>query len=140
VLARAFSLLYDSQEQENRVAKVKLDPDVTIRDVLPTLKKPEDYVCGILEKLYGFRRQHPQVAVRIGVTSRAIPYYRIVHSAEVGTPDRDDQILGTYLDNHKPLEGAASEAMNGHWSSRFMTFEEVQDLRGQIPPRHARRS
>jgi hypothetical protein len=100
------------------------------------LKKPEDYVCGVLEKLYAFRREHENVGVRIGISGRGtMPYYRIVHGAQ----DRDEHILGTFSENHKPLAAAILDAVNGYWSTKVMTFEEVQALRGKIPSRHGNR-
>lgn len=116
------------------MARVKLERNATIETVIATVRKPEDYVCGVLDKLYACRREHGAAAVRIGITGRGIvPYYRIVHGAQAGCPDRNDQIYGAFYDNHRPLEAATSSEMNGHWSDNFMTFEEVQDLRGRLP-------
>ena len=116
------------------MARVKLERDATIETVISTLRKPEDYVCGVLEKLHACRKDYGTAAVRIGITGRGVaPYYRIVHGAQAGSPDRDDQIYGAFYDNHRPLEAQTSSEMNGHWSSRFMTLEDVQDLRGRLP-------
>ncbi|WP_238273231.1 hypothetical protein [Methylobacterium cerastii] len=123
------------------MARVKLPVDATIASVQGTLKKPEAYICGVLTKLHAGQRVHASAAVRIGVTGRGIsPYYRIVHGAQHGTPDDNSQIFGAFYDNHEPLEVATSSEMNGHWSTEFMTIEEVGQLRAQLPSKHGRRA
>jgi len=59
-------------------------------------------------------------SVRIGVTGTGQkPYYRVF----LNPSERDDVILGSYYDNHEPLENGFSSTNN--WSSRSMSLEKL---------------
>ncbi|TXN02310.1 hypothetical protein FV222_09660 [Methylobacterium sp. WL103] len=113
--------------------------DATIATVLSSLRNPERYVCGVLDQMFACRKAHGNAAVRIGVTGTGLmPYYRVIFDAEDGSADSNDRIFGAYFDNHTPLEWKSSEASNRLWSSRFMSFEEVQALLPQVRPSRVR--
>jgi hypothetical protein len=106
-----------------------LEPDATISDVQHTLKKPLNYVCGILDNLHKCKKQHGDAIVAIGVTGTGqSPYYRIMYSA-----DGNLEVFDTFFNNHvsfsvedRPITGGES------WSIKYMTLEEVTTLRGKI--------
>jgi hypothetical protein len=69
-----------------------------------------------------------------------MPYYRVIFDAEPGKPDTDDRIFAAFFDNHTPLEWMTTEANNKSWSTSFMTFEEVQELRSKVRPNYGRKT
>lgn len=118
----------------------QIEPNATIASVLSKLKSPERYVCGVLDNLYPCRKAHGNAAVRIGVMGKGMmPYYRVIFDAEPGKPDTDDRIFAAFFDNHTPLEWTTTEASNKSWSTRFMTFEEVQELLPKVRPNRGKR-
>ena len=111
------------------MASKDLAPDATLADVLPTLAKPVDYVCGVLDHLYKCRAKHGNAQVVIGTSGKGRkPYYRVLYSAADGP-----KVFDTFFDNHvsfsverQPVEGGVS------WSSNAMSFDEVAQLRGTL--------
>jgi len=112
-----------------------MSPDSTLADVLPSVKKQEAYVCGVLERLYACRRTHSDASVRIGVNRPGkTPYYQIVFEGRTGKSAKAETVFGSFTDSHKPLvaEKSDSGAPAKGWSSRTTTFEEVQELRAGV--------
>jgi hypothetical protein len=94
-----------------------------------------------MENLYSYRKAHGNAAVRIGVMGKGMmPYYRVIFDAEPGNPDTDDRIFAAFFNNHTPLEWTTTESNNKSWSTNFMTFGEVQDLRSKVRTNHGRKS
>jgi hypothetical protein len=104
----------------------ELPPDATLADVLPTLAKPVDYVCGVLANLYQCREKHGSAEVVIGTSGKGLrPCYRIRYEAAGSI-----HVFDTYWDNHvsfhqeqKPIEGGVS------WSGKAMSLDDVGKLR-----------
>lgn len=106
-----------------------LPPNATIADVLPTLAKPVDYICGVLEHMYKCRNMHGNARVVIGTSGKGLkPYYRVIYETVEGP-----EVYDTFFDNHvsfakenRPIEGGPS------WSNQGMSFEEVAQIRGTL--------
>jgi hypothetical protein len=98
-------------------------PDATISDVLHRLKNPKDYVRGILRNILKHKNNGILPVVRIGITGKGLsPYYRI---------DCGDQSFGAFNGaSHKPFKNI--ELHEDTWSSKQMTFEQVQAQMGQL--------
>jgi hypothetical protein len=135
------------------LAHAPLARDVTIADLLGTLARPEDYVRGVLENLYaclsqGSGSQKGDLFVRIGVTGHGIvPHYRIDYFDELDLSSKglgNTSVCVTFgaFDGrtHKKiavLEEASiqrdeSILLDQNWSTRSMTFKEIENLLGQI--------
>jgi hypothetical protein len=98
----------------------KIPADSTIETVWPHLTNQKPYVSGALHKLRQCNGMHGNASVRIGVTGTGQrPYYRITYTLS----DGDEQIFGSFYDNHDPLGNGFVETSN--WSSRSMLFDEV---------------
>lgn len=104
----------------------KIAADATLEDVLPTLLKPEDHVATVLATMQPCRRQHGNAHVRIGITGTGkVPYHKVVYIDDDGT----EQLFGSF-DGHNP--DAGHKVHDSTWSSRSMSFVEVQALIGRI--------
>jgi hypothetical protein len=108
----------------------------SVRDVITTLDKPEQYVLGIFRNMDELRRNQIASTVSIGVTGHGIaPNYRLDPSEEADHA----KMVGRYGDpslafrgqTHRPL--AFDYIDNGNWSPMEMTFEEeVKSLLGKL--------
>lgn len=102
-----------------------LPPDATIATVWPHLTHQRDYVRGVLQAMRRCNAKHLNSSVRIGVTGTGQkPYYRISYAPQDGGGELE--IFDSFYDNHDPFESGFAATNN--WSSRSMTFTEVQDF------------
>jgi hypothetical protein len=63
---------------------------------------------------------HGNASIRIGITGTGQkPYYRVTYLSPTG----NEQIFGSFYDNHDPLENGFVETDN--WSTEPMAFDEV---------------
>jgi hypothetical protein len=87
-----------------------------------------------------YAKVHGAAVLRLGTTGRGIaPHYRVQkeHSAIgdlVGHLDSDESGYFTAFHGrtHKQLDWGAHELRTEHWSTRAMTYEEVQSLLGDL--------
>lgn len=120
----------------------KLSGDETIRDIIGSLAKPENYVRGVLSNMAEFRRRDIEPIVRIGTTGQGIYPHYCLEPADRHDADPNDQLkaLDQYCEtltafngrNHKPMEWSFMEIRGEHWSNGFMSFDEVQSLLGEL--------
>jgi hypothetical protein len=108
------------------MATTKLKSDATIKDVLPTLEKPEEYVRIVLGHLMACKRKpHLDPRVRIGITGTGkMPYHKIVYLTEAGT----EGFFAAYDGAHE-FGGVIQDHT---WSSAAMTITEVQSVLGDL--------
>ena len=114
--------------------------DAIISDIVPTLDNAEEYVRRVFENMVEYRKTHGTAFVRVGTTGRGIaPHYRVQkeHSATkefVGytLDDASGYFMAFHGRNHKQLEWGARELRTEHWSSRAMSYDEVQTLLGKL--------
>jgi hypothetical protein len=127
-----------------------LSREMTIADIIDSLMNPEDYLCGVLDNMRDWKNEHGTAYVSIGTTGQGIaPHYRVGPSSDslesikhLDLDKRDDLIefLREYSKHcrafhgrsHKRLDWGVLELRNQHWSTRQMSFEEVQSLLGQF--------
>lgn len=104
----------------------QLASNVILAEVLPTLSKPVDYVCGVLDHLYKCRAKHGNAYVALGTTGKGLkPYYRVSYSTAEGP-----KVYGTFFDNHVPFSSEGLPMEGGlSWSTRSMSLDEVAQLR-----------
>lgn len=101
----------------------KIASDATIATVWPHLAHQRDYVAGARHKAKQCKDQHGNAFVRIGVTGTGQkPCYRVFYK----TPSEGEEIFGSYWDMHDPLD--SQHAINTHWSTAAMSFDEVHAL------------
>jgi hypothetical protein len=97
-----------------------LPPNSTIATVWPGLTHPKDYVSGALNKMRQCNSANGNSRIKIGVLgSGQKPYYRILFSP----PSDEEQIFGSFYDNHEPLENGFADSSN--WSGQSMSFDEL---------------
>jgi hypothetical protein len=103
--------------------------NMTVEDVLPTLKSPEAYVRGIARHLGECTAKHGNAYVRLGTSERgSIPNYRIYYRSE---PEQQEFVFGSfYGDDHGMIK--ALTAPDGKWNSAAMTSDEVQNVLGKV--------
>ena len=106
-------------------------PDhATIATVLNQLRRPEDYLCGVLLKLHAWRTasggQDPYVTIGI-MGDGKYPNYKLEGSLDVGW--RPTQ--GFNGRSHTKLDGVG-EADVDTWSTNLMTRAEVEALLGGL--------
>jgi hypothetical protein len=103
-----------------------LAPDATLEDVRSTLTKPEDHVAMVLSTMQPCRRKHGNAQVRIGVTGTGkVPYHKVVYLDDDGA----EQLFASF-DGHNPDH--KNKVHEHTWSTRAMSFAEVQGLLGRI--------
>jgi hypothetical protein len=111
----------------------------SLRDVVQTLDRPDHYLRGVLGNMILCRKEHSSANVRIGTTGRGIaPHYRI---------EPDDLTLTEWFDDatdlsaffrayhgrsHKLLGWSQGELKHDSWSRSSMSFDEVQQLIGEL--------
>jgi hypothetical protein len=119
-----------------------LPENATISDILPTLDNAESYVRQVLGNMADYRKTHGAAVVRLGTTGRGIaPHYRVQKEHdEAGF----GELLGRVIDDesgyftafhgrsHKQLAWGSRELRGQHWSTRAMSFDEVQSVLGQL--------
>jgi len=109
----------------------KLPEEVMILDLMgqtasQALRKPFKYVAGVYQNMGVHGWQTPGLRVRIEREGTgAQPYYRI----ERDEPDGSEKILGfCHGEGHTCLDDTFKIQNGRTWSSRTMTFKEVQNL------------
>lgn len=104
-----------------------LPKNATLRDILPSLNKPESYVRQVVGVMHDATKEHGQIVMRLGVTGTGrIPNYRI-ERAESGTP-----VMALDGANHKRWPDGENFAAALNWSTTVMNKEEVAALLGEI--------
>jgi hypothetical protein len=99
---------------------MKIPPDATVMTVWLHLTHQKPYVSGALQKMRQCIAVHGNASIRIGITGTGQkPYYRVNYLS----PGGEEQIFGSFYDNHDPLENGFVETDN--WSTRSMMFDEV---------------
>ncbi len=103
-----------------------LKKDATLNDVVDTLLQPEDHVRRVLSTLSACRMAHGNASVRIGITGQGkIPAHKVVYADDSGK----EVMFGAY-DQDRPFTDVAIH--EDTWSTKTMTFTEVQALLGQM--------
>jgi hypothetical protein len=117
---------------------IKVANDATIVDIVTSLKNPAGYVRGVLANMADYRKEQGTAVVRIGTTGQGVvPHYRIQreHSTVgelVGFDDEAGYFMAFHGSNHERLEWGSAQLRGEHWSTRALTFEEVQALLGKL--------
>ena len=104
-----------------------LPKNATLRDLLPTLEKPESFVRQVVGVMHEATKEHGAIVMRLGITGTGrAPNYRIERS-EGGAP-----IMALDGANHKQWPEGENFAAAPNWSSAIMTKDEVANLLGEI--------
>ena len=102
-----------------------LKPDVTIRDVLPTLVDPEEFVRVIVGHLSQCFKQHQHATVRIGITGKGLyPSHKVVYDDS----DGKETLFGAFAESLRFTENIG----DSNWSTARMTYAEVRALMKEI--------
>jgi hypothetical protein len=97
-----------------------LPPDSTVITVWHSLVHQKSYVSGALHKMRHCNAAHGNSLIRIGILgSGQKPYYRITFLTSCG----QEQIFGSFYDNHEPLENGFAET--GNWSISTIAFDDL---------------
>lgn len=105
---------------------MKIAPDATLEEVEPTLLNAEKHVAAVLGTMLPCRREHGNAHVRIGITGEGkVPYHKVVYLDEAG----DEQLFASFDGRNKSENYRVHE---NTWSSRSMSFVEVQAQLGRI--------
>jgi len=106
---------------------VSLPKNATLRDVVPSLDKPESFVRQVVGVMHEVAKEHGDIVMRLGVTGTGrSPNYR-VESALSG-----EQIMALDGANHKRWPDGENFSGVGTWSTAVMTKDEVSKLLGEI--------
>lgn len=101
--------------------------DATLRDVLPSLEKPEAFVRQVVGVMHHAAKEHGPIVMRLGITGKgSAPNYRI-EGAEGGSP-----FMALDGANHRPWADGESFSSQTNWSTVTMTKDEVTNLLGDI--------
>ncbi len=104
-----------------------LQPDATIIDALPNIIAKEEFVRQIVGNLMECKRAHGNASVRIGITGDGTaPYNRISY-----LNDADKEIAFGAFVGASPFKNAA-RVNDDTWSTKSMTFAEVQAVLGDL--------
>jgi len=108
------------------MSALALAKDSTIRDVLNTLLKPEEYVRVVIGHMSACRRKHKNSFVRIGITGRGkIPSHKVVYDDPSGI-----EVL--YKAYGEETEFTDVEVRISTWSTARMSYDDVGMLLGEI--------
>jgi hypothetical protein len=103
-----------------------LKKDATIASVLPTLAKPEEYICAVLGNLSRCRKIQGNAHVRIGITGKGMfPSHKVLYTDATG-----NELMYGAFDQDRPFTEV--KIHENTWSTASMTFGEVQSLLGEI--------
>ena len=119
---------------------IKISNDATLSDIVSSLDNAKEYVRRVFGRMVEYRKDHGSAVLRLGTTGRGIaPHYRVQKEHS-----KTGEFLGYILEDqpgyftafhgrsHKKLEWGAQELHTEHWSTRAMTFDEVQSLLGTL--------
>ena len=102
-----------------------LKPDVTIRDVLPTLVDPEEFVRVIIGHLSQCSKLHLHATVRIGITGKGLyPSHKVMYD----DADGKETLFGAFAESLRFTEKIGES----NWSTARMTYAEVRSLMTEI--------
>ena len=102
-----------------------LRPDVTIRDVLPTLEDPEEFVRVIIGHLSQCSKQHQHATVGIGITGKGLsPSHKITYD----DADGKETLFGAFAESLRFTEKIGES----NWSIARMTYAETRSLMTEI--------
>lgn len=100
--------------------------DATLADIRDRLTKPEDHVATVLLTMQPCRKAHGNAYVRIGITGTGkVPYHKVVFLDADGA----EQLFGSFDGRNMD---AGNKVHEDTWSTRTMSFAEVQALLGEI--------
>ena len=103
-----------------------LAKDATIKTVVPTLLKPEEYVRVVIGHMSACRLKHKNAFVRIGITGQGkIPSHKVVYDDLTAC-----EIL--YKAYGEETEFTDTEIHISTWSSARMAYDEVSRLLGEM--------
>lgn len=106
--------------------KEPISPDATLADVRHTLLEPERHVATVLGTMSPCRKEHGNAHVRIGITGEGkVPYHKVAYLDESG----NEQLYAAFDGKNKNEEYIVHEKT---WSTKSMSFAEVQSLLGDI--------
>ena len=136
----------------------RLPENPTVADVIPTLKKPEEYLRRMLSNMMLCKREHGAACVRIGVTGAGVaPHYRVGPPME-GMAAPTEHLLGDeplFCDpidltpwykayngrGHQQIEAWGLREMGlNSWSNREMSLDDVRALLGRVRGRQRKSS
>ena len=100
--------------------------DATLADIRDRLAKPEDHVATVLLTMQPCRKAHGNAYVRIGITGTGkAPYHKVVYLDTDGAEQLFGSLYGRNMD-------ADYQVHENTWSTKMMSFAEVQTLLGEI--------
>lgn len=100
--------------------------DATLADVRHSLLNPERHVATVLGTMSPCRKEWGNAHVRIGITGEGkVPYHKIVYVDEGGV----EKLYAAFDGKNKNEDYITHEKT---WSTKSMSFEEVQALLGDI--------
>jgi len=104
----------------------ELPRDATIKSVLGSLGKREDYILCVLKHMRLCEAKHGPAYVRIGVTGTGqYPCHKIVYDHASGA-----EVLFEAYDEDRPFTDV--EVGTRDWSSARMSHDQVKDLLGHV--------
>ncbi len=107
--------------------KTSLSQDATLRDVLPSLDNPENFVRQALGVMHDATKEHGSVVMRLGITGTGrAPNYRL-ENAETGDP-----IMALDGANHRRWPDGEIFLAAPNWSTAVMSKDAVANLLGEI--------
>ena len=102
-----------------------LAQNATLRDVVPSLDKPESFVRQVVGVMHEATKEYGEIVMRLGITGTGrAPNYRIERK-EDGTP-----VLALDGANHKRWADGENFSSAPNWSTTVMTKDEVTALLG----------
>jgi hypothetical protein len=108
------------------MARDVIAPDSTLEDVESTLLDAEKLVANVLWTMGACRKENGNALVRIGITGEGkAPFHKVTFLSDDGV----EQLYGSYFGRNKDETYQVHERT---WSSRAMTYEEVQTQLGRI--------
>ena len=107
------------------VSPPPLRPDVTIRDVLPTLVDPEEFVRVIIGHLGQCFRDHQHACVRIGTTGKGLC---LSHKVMYDDANGNETLFGAFAESLRFTEKIGES----NWSTARMSYAEVREVMGEI--------
>jgi hypothetical protein len=101
-----------------------MQPDATLADVWPTLKKKQEFCANCAIRLKECQDDNENAWVRLGVAGTGQwPGYRICFDSE-----KSEKIFGSYFHSGKTLPEAHAATTPGGWSSKRMSLDEFQSF------------
>lgn len=106
--------------------KTTLASDATLADVRHTLLDAERHIAVVLGTMSPCRKEHGNAHVRIGITGEGkVPYHKVTYLDAAG----GEHLFASFDGRNENEDYKVHEDT---WSTKSMTFEEVQALLGDI--------